>query len=48
MRPAETVSHYGGQKHDIAFAEGIVGAAVLQLTLAVDAYQHTRRFLLAD
>ena len=48
MRPAETYPHYGWQKHHVAFAEGIVGAKVLQMTFAGDAYQHARRFLFAD
>jgi hypothetical protein len=48
MRPAETVSHDGRQKHDVALAESIVGAKVLQMTVAGDAYQHMRHILLAD
>jgi hypothetical protein len=48
MRPAATCSHYGWQKHHVAFAEGIVGAKVLQMTVARDAYQHTRCFLFPD
>jgi hypothetical protein len=48
MRPAETVSHDGRQKHDVAFGKGVVGAKVLQMTRAGDAYKHPRRFLLAD
>src|ERR1035441_5495795 len=43
MGSTQTGSDNGWQEQHVAFAEGVIGASMLRLTGASDAYQHTRR-----